>query len=228
MVALKVFGQPTSTDVARVLTCLFEKNLDFQLIRTDKFKGEPVVPEFLRLQDPTGQVIFKDGKFMIFVDSRDACRHISEKYPDMGNKTLFGTGVLERATIEQWLQAEARMFDPPSSTLVFHLAFATPLGLHPDQSLIERNEKKLADVLDIYESRLGEDEYLAGDEFTLADLSHLPNAHYLVTKTERGRKLFTSRKNVARWWKAISDRPSWKRVVQIQSEHPSPLEKLEN
>ena len=107
-------------------------------------------------------------------------------------------------------------FEPASSTLVFHLAIAAPLGLQTDQSLIEKNEKKLARVLDVYESRLGENEYLAGDEFTLADLSHLPNAHYLVNKTERGRKLFTSRKNVERWWNAISSRPSWKQVVQMQ------------
>ncbi|XP_038974732.1 glutathione S-transferase F10-like [Phoenix dactylifera] len=228
MEALKVVGKPASTDVARVLTCLLEKNLGFKLIRTDKLKEEGMVSEFLRLQDPAGHVIFEDEKRKTFVDSRDICRHISKEYPDMGNKTLFGTGVLERATIEQWLHAEAQMFDPPSSALIFHLAIATPLGLHPDQSLIERNEKQLANVLDMYERRLGEEEYLAGDEFTLADLSHLPNAHYLVTKTERGRKLFTSRKNVERWWTAISDRPSWKRVVQIQSEHPDPLEKLEN
>lgn len=165
------------------------------------------------------------GSF-ILVDSRDICRHISEKYPDTGNTTLFGTGVLEKASIEQWLQAEALVFNPPSSALVFHLAFATPLGMHPDQSLIERNEKKLANVLDVYERRLGENEYLAGDDFTLADLSHLPNADYLVTMTERGRKLFTSRKNVERWWNAISARPSWKKVVQIRSEKPSPVENL--
>lgn len=47
---MKVFGQPASTDVARVLTCLFEKNLQFQLIRTDMFKEEHKVPEFLRLE----------------------------------------------------------------------------------------------------------------------------------------------------------------------------------
>ncbi|KAG1362710.1 glutathione S-transferase F11 [Cocos nucifera] len=223
MVALKVFGQPASTDVARVLTCLFEKNLDFQLIRTDTFKEEREVPEFLRLE--AIDIQRQCGSF-ILLDSREICRHISEKYPDRGNKTLFGTGVLEKASIEQWLQAEALMFDPPSSTLVFQLAFATPLGLHPDQSSIERNEKKLANVLDIYERRLEENEYLAGDEFTLADLSHLPNAHNLVTKTQRGRKLFTSRKNVERWWNAISARPSWKQVVQIQRENPDPVEKL--
>ncbi|EHA8587649.1 glutathione S-transferase F11 [Cocos nucifera] len=200
MVALKVFGQPASTDVARVLTCLFEKNLEFELIRMDTFKGDR--------KDPCGQVTFKD-RDLTLVDSRAICRHISEKYPDKGNKTLFGTGILERALIEQWLQAEALIFEPASSTLVLHLAFAAPFGLQPDQSLIEKNEKKLARVLDVYERRLGENEYLAGDEFTLADLSHLPNAHYLVNKTERGRKLFTSRNNVDRWWKAISSRSSW-------------------
>lgn len=50
MVALKVFGQPASTEVARVLTCLFEKDLEFQLIRIDSFKREHRIPEFLQLQ----------------------------------------------------------------------------------------------------------------------------------------------------------------------------------
>ncbi|XP_073001826.1 glutathione S-transferase F11-like [Typha latifolia] len=220
MVGLKVFGQPASTDVARVLTCLFEKNLDFQLVRTDTFKGEHKVPEFLRLQDPSGQVTFKDGK-QTYVDSREICRLICSKYGDMGNKELFGTGALERASIEQWLQAEAMNFDPLSSELVFHLAFAKPLGIMPDQAKIERNAKKLSVVLDVYERRLAENDYLAGDEFTLADLSHLPNSHYLITKTERGHELFASRKNVQRWWRAISTRSSWKQVVEMQNEYHS-------
>ena len=50
MVSVKVFGLPTSTDVARVLTCLFEKEVEFQLIRTDTYNGDHNVPEFLRLQ----------------------------------------------------------------------------------------------------------------------------------------------------------------------------------
>lgn len=50
MTMLKVFGQPAATDVARVLTCLFEKDLQFQIVRIDSFKGEHKVPEFLRLQ----------------------------------------------------------------------------------------------------------------------------------------------------------------------------------
>lgn len=88
---LQVFGQPASTDVARVLTCLFEKNLEFELVRIDTFKKSHKLPEFIKLrvchflsiqflffcffqesgsdnfellssfQDPTGQVTFKHG-----------------------------------------------------------------------------------------------------------------------------------------------------------------------
>lgn len=47
---LQVFGQPASTDVARVLTCLFEKNLEFDLVRIDTFKRQHKLPEFIRLR----------------------------------------------------------------------------------------------------------------------------------------------------------------------------------
>jgi glutathione S-transferase len=47
---LQVFGQPASTDVARVLTCLFEKDLEFELVRIDTFKKEHKLPEFIKLR----------------------------------------------------------------------------------------------------------------------------------------------------------------------------------
>ena len=37
-VMLQVFGQPASTDVARVMVCLLEQQLNFELVRTDTFK----------------------------------------------------------------------------------------------------------------------------------------------------------------------------------------------
>jgi hypothetical protein len=47
---LQVFGQPASTDVARVLTCLFEKNLEFELVRIDTFKNSHKLPESIKLR----------------------------------------------------------------------------------------------------------------------------------------------------------------------------------
>ncbi|KAG8095890.1 hypothetical protein GUJ93_ZPchr0013g37918 [Zizania palustris] len=219
---LQLFGQPASTDVARVLTCLFEKNLEFELIRIDNFKKEHKLPEFVKLRDPTGQVTFKHGDKTI-VDSRAICRYLCTEFPEDGNRTIYGTGSLERASIEQWLQAEAQSFDAPSSDLVFHLAFAPQLNMSPDEARIVENEKKLQQMLTVYDEILAKNKFLAGDEFTLADLSHLPNSHYIVS-SPRGKKLFTSKKHVARWYDAISSRQSWIQVVKMRSENPGSFE----
>ncbi|KAG8073353.1 hypothetical protein GUJ93_ZPchr0006g40652 [Zizania palustris] len=219
---LQVFGQPASTDVARVLACLFEKNLEFELVRIDTFKKEHKLPEFIKLRDPNGQVTFKHGDKTL-VDSRAICRYLCTQFPNEGNKNLYGTGSLERASIEQWLQTEAQNFSPPSSALVFHLAFAPLLNIPQDSAVIAENEKKLQQVLNVYDDLLSKNEYLAGDEFTLADLSHLPNSHYIVS-SERGRKLFTCKKNLARWYDKISKRKTWEQVVKMQSEHPGAFE----
>jgi glutathione S-transferase len=147
-------------------------------------------------------------------ESRAICRYICEKYADKGNKGLYGTDPLSKASIDQWVEAEGQSFNPPSSALVFQLAFAPLMNIKQDKVAIRQNEEKLSKVLDIYEKRLGESQFLAGDEFSLADLSHLPNTQYL-SATDKG-KLFTSRTNVGRWWDEISTRDSWKKVVDLQ------------
>lgn len=127
---------------------------------------------------------------------------------------MYGTNPLVKASIDQWLEAEGQNFNPPTSVLVFQLAFAPRMKIRQDEGAINLNEEKLAKVLDVYDRRLEESRFLAGDEFSLADLSHLPNTHYLMG-TEKG-ELFTSRKNVFRWWSEISTRDSWKQVVDMQ------------
>ncbi|KAL3845364.1 hypothetical protein ACJIZ3_002767 [Penstemon smallii] len=216
---VKVYGPPLSTAVARVLATLLEKNVQFQLLPVNMAKGEHKKPEYLKIQ-PFGQVpAFEDESITLF-ESRAISKYVCDKYANQGNKGLFGTNPLEKASIDQWLEAEGQNFHPPSSVLVFQLAFAPRMKIKQDENLIKLNEAKLAKVLDVYERRLGESRYLAGDEFTLADLSHLPNTQYLVNGTTVA-ELFTSRKNVERWWDEISSRESWKEVVEMQRSPPS-------
>ncbi|XP_042506794.1 glutathione S-transferase F10-like [Macadamia integrifolia] len=210
---VKVFGPPMSTAVSRVLVCLLEKDVQFQLINVSMAKGEHKKPDYLKIQ-PFGQVpAFQDEDISLF-ESRAICRYISDKYSKQGNNSLFGTNPLEKASIDQWLEAEGQSFHPPSGALVFQLAFAPRMKIKQDENLIKQSEAKLSKVLDVYEQRLGDSRFLAGDEFTLADLSHLPNTQYLVN-TEKG-NLFKERKNVGRWWDEISGRDSWKKVVEMQ------------
>ena len=269
--SVKVFGSPTSSEVARVLMCLFEKDVEFQLIRVDAYRGPHHMPQYLKLQ-PRGEALtFEDGN-LTFSDSRGILRHISHNYAKQGNPDLIGTGALERASIEQWLQTEAQSFDVPSSEMVYSLAFLPPsmpqqngngrdgyvwngrdgyeygyeypyeygyeygIGNGRDVSVanasikrvaaspqkeeemrkqFEKNKKELEKLLDIYEQRLEEAAYLAGDKFTIADLSHLPNADRLASDPW-SRHIFERRKNVGRWWKEISTRDAWKYVKSLQ------------
>ncbi|RWW12632.1 hypothetical protein GW17_00023692 [Ensete ventricosum] len=283
-VAQVYYGRPMLPDVSRVLTCLYEKDITFELV--DMYKGHTMPADILKLQVVctlphvfffsirdirwlhlskisysfeqatmrapvpafedrhtfllgtscffillhSSQIIYKTDDRMKYStnlssfpfpwksESRAICRYVSEKYAEHGNKYLLGRDMLDRGSIEQWLKTEEQSFNPPSWALVFHLAFA-PLtnGNELEPSLVTENEKVLGRVLDVYEHRLRESEYLAGDEFTLADLCHLPNSHYLVNSSQWNH-LFNSRKNIQRWWEKISNRPSWTKVVEMLNE----------
>ncbi|VAI10373.1 glutathione S-transferase F11-like [Triticum dicoccoides] len=213
-----VYGPAISPAVARVAACLLEKDVAFQLEAVDMSKGEHKSPSFLKLQ-PFGQVpAFKDHLTTVF-ESRAICRYICDQYSDRGNQTLLGRkedGAVGRAAIEQWVESEGQAFNPPSLAIAFQLTFAPLMGMATDMAVVEQNEAKLAKVLDVYERRLAESQYFTGDEFTLADLVHMPNTDLLVSKTGKA-GLITERKNLSRWWDEVSARPSWKKVVELQS-----------
>nr|DAD31203.1 TPA_asm: hypothetical protein HUJ06_010054 [Nelumbo nucifera] len=49
------------------------------------------------------------------------------------------------------------------------------MKLKQDEGLIRQNKEKLGKILDVYERRLGEIRFPAGDDFTLADLTLMAN-----------------------------------------------------
>lgn len=213
MAAVKLYGPLASTATSRALACLLEKQVEYQLVPVDLKKGEHKKPPFLAMQ-PFGQVpVLQDGALTLF-ESRAIVRYIAEKYAAQGTIGLLGKSLAERAAIEQWMEVESQAYNPPSSTLVFQLAFAPLWGIPQNQAEIAKNEQKLSKALDVYEKRLSESKYLAGDEFSIADLSHLPNTEYLVNATGKS-ELITSRKYVNAWWENISSRDSWKKIREM-------------
>ncbi|KAK7385924.1 hypothetical protein VNO78_31900 [Psophocarpus tetragonolobus] len=84
-------------------------------------------------------------------------------------------------------------------------------GITSDPKVIEESEEKLGQVLYIYNERLSKNKYLAGNFFSLADISHVPFLEYIVNKLEKG-YLLKERKHVSAWLDDISSRPSWNKV----------------
>ncbi|KAK7276739.1 hypothetical protein RIF29_17884 [Crotalaria pallida] len=207
---VKVYG-PICACAKRVMVCLTEKEVEFEAVPVDIFKGEHKHPEYLKLH-PFGVIpVIQDGDYTLY-ESRAIMRYYSEKYRSQGVE-LLGKTIEERGRVEQWLEVEAQNFHAPAYNLAIHILFAAPLGITPDLELIEESASKLENVLNIYEERLSKSKYLAGDFFSLADMSHLPFTDYIVN-TEK-KYLIRDRKHVSAWWDDISNRPSWKKIVEL-------------
>ncbi|KAL0313957.1 UNVERIFIED_CONTAM: Glutathione S-transferase F9 [Sesamum angustifolium] len=213
---VKVYG-PAYASPKRVITCFIEKEIEYEVVDVNVFKGETTTPQFLQLQ-PFGVLpVIQDGDYTLY-ESRAIVRYYAEKYKSQGTE-LLGKTMEERGLVEQWLETEAHNFHPPLDDLVIHVLFGGRRGVTPDQKRIKEDEEKLARVLDVYEQRLSTSKYLAGESFSLADLSHLPFGHYLVTSLGK-EYMIRDRKHVSRWWDDISNRPSWKKVLQL---YPPPV-----
>ncbi|XP_077246986.1 glutathione S-transferase F12-like [Tasmannia lanceolata] len=212
--AVKVYGPVRAACPQRVMACLFEKDVEFEVVEVDLVNGEQKRPEFLTIQ-PFGQVpVVEDGKFRLF-ESRAIIRYYAAKYPNQGTN-LLGITLEDRALVDQWLEVEAHNFNELVYTIVLQLLVLPRMGEGGDMHLVRCCEQKLGNVFDVYEQRLGETKYLAGDFFTLADLSHLPAISFLTTEAGMGH-LVRERENMNAWWEDISNRPAWKKVMKLMT-----------
>ena len=152
---------------------------------------------------------------LLHAESRAIARYISEKFEHQGTP-LFGKTLKDRALVNQWLEVESQTYNPPIYRIVSEVTFAKDKGLTTDENVVEEQLAKLGEVLDVYEEHLSKNKYMAGDFFSMADLSHLPLTDYLVNVAKRG-ECVTSRKHVNAWWEDISSRPAWKKVLELQT-----------
>ncbi|KAL2611892.1 hypothetical protein R1flu_023584 [Riccia fluitans] len=210
---IQIHGPAMSPNVGRVLITLFEKGVeDFQLLNVDLSKGEHKSPEFLKNQ-PFGQVPYIVDGDVVLYESRAIARTIATKYADQGTP-LYGTTLTEKALVEQWLEVEAQNYSPPNSALVWNTVFAPMFGMTGDEGVVAAQTPKLESVLDVYEKRLSESKYLAGDFFSLADLAHIPGSFILIKMGQKG-ALYDSRPHVKAWVDSILSRPSTQKWAKL-------------
>lgn len=147
-----------------------------------------------------------------FQESRAIARYYATKYAEQGTD-LLGKTLEQRAIVEQWMEVEANYFNVVVLPLVINIVFKPKLE-PSDVALVEELKVKFENVLDVYENRLATNPYLAGADFTLADLTHMPGMRYIMNEAGLS-GLVTSRENVNRWWDEISARPAWKKLMDM-------------
>ncbi|XP_020866740.1 glutathione S-transferase F14 [Arabidopsis lyrata subsp. lyrata] len=194
-----------------------EKGLDFELVFVDWLAGEAKTKTFLSTLNPFGEVpVLEDGDLKLFGD-HGITRYLAEQYKDIGTN-LLPDDPKKRAIVSMWMEVDTNQFLPIASTLIKELMIKPYQGLATDVASVQENQEKLSEILNIYETRLGESPYLAGESFTLADLHHLPLIDYLLnTEEEELKNLIYSRPNVAAWVDKMKMRPAWLKTVVMKN-----------
>ncbi|KAJ7092521.1 glutathione S-transferase [Mycena crocata] len=220
---IKLYASPKITQVSKlpggpnvagggavVALVLAEKQIPFEFIPIDMVNGGSKTPEFLAKQ-PFGQVPVIDDDGFILYESRAICRYLVEKYPGQGPR-LVPTSLQERALFEQAASVEFANFHFQAFKIVVEALGKPHNGLPVDQALLSSAISQLSATLDVYDTILGRQKFLAGNEFTLVDTFHLFHAHFLASA---GIDIMMRKPHVARWWTEVVSRPAW---VKLQEE----------
>jgi glutathione S-transferase len=216
MVQVDVYGDARATCTQRVIVLLEELDLKYDVKHIDLMKGEQKTKEFLELQ-PFGKVPVVKYDDRVLFESRSILRYIAKN--NIENKDLYGG-----TDVDIWLEAESQNYNPPASKIVYEKVFKKWRGERADMEVVKASVEELERVLDVYEKRLSSVPYIAGDEFSIADISHIPYTNLLLKCGYKS--LYKDRPNVYRWIKRIIKRESVQYIInQSIQEQEQELEK---
>lgn len=199
---MKIYGNPMSTCTRKVLTVFAEKGVKPEFV-TVELNGEHKQEPHLSRQ-PFGQVpALEDDGFALF-ESRAMCRYVDQQLP---GARLVPADAKAAATVEQWISVESANFTPHAMKIIYGALLEPMRGLPVNTAKIEEGRKALETTLGIMEKQLQKNPFIAGSEFTLADICYMPYIEYLYAC--KNGDIIDAHPAVAKWWKGVSDRKSW-------------------
>jgi len=168
---MRIIETRTAPNPRRVRIFLAEKQIAVPFKEVEIMQGELRTPEFAGL-NPWQRVpvlVLDDGTAI--AESVAICRYFEELQPE---PALFGRGALGRAQVEMWLRrVELGLFQAVAS--VFRHLHPKMKGLEDPQIAAwgEANKPKVAEMLALIDARLKEARFIAGDEYSIADITAL-------------------------------------------------------
>lgn len=205
-----VYGDKKAMCTQRVLILLEELGLKYAVKDVDLEKNEHKSMSFLTLNPfakvPVVKYTGSSGDTKTLFESRSILRYISTKHDD--NKDLYPD-----VFTDVWLEAESQTLNPLLSTIVYEKIFKKMKGEACDVSVVENAIVKLQSVLDIFDKRLEETEYLSGSEFSIADISAIPYLRMFVRCGSSFKDDLKSRKHLYKWLKRVCNRPAVKKIL---------------
>jgi glutathione S-transferase len=199
---ITIYGNPMSTCTRKVLMTLAETSTPYEMVVIDFAKGQHKQETHLRHQ-PFGRIpALDDGGFEMF-ESRAMCRYIN----DRSNGKLVPSDVKGRARMEQWISIETSEFTPNAMKFIYNYTFHRP----QEPAVLEAAATALELTASVMEKQLTQTPFLAGPEFTLADVSFMPYLEYVMPTPAK--EIFAKYPHTVSWWNRIAERPTWRKVA---------------
>jgi glutathione S-transferase len=200
-----LYQDPGAPNPRRVRMFLHEKGLAFDTVEISIAGRANLSPEYL-VKNPLGLLPvleLADGR--VLRESVAICRYLEELHPE---PNLFGRDAWERATIEQWNRhAELELFYP--ITQVFRNTHAFWQGRIPQAPEFAAIMRDLVRGRMAWLDRdLDRREFLAGDRFTIADITALVALDF--GRVAGIRIDAETMPNLKRWRDTVVERPSAK------------------
>jgi glutathione S-transferase len=201
---MKIVETRTAPNPRRVRIFLAEKGIEVPYEEVDIIKGLKT-PEFSRL-NPFQRVpvlVLDDGTSI--AETMAICRYFEETKPE---PALFGKGAKQRAVVEMWNRRMELGLLACVAQAFRHLhPAAAQLEVPQVPAWGEANKPRAQEILQIMDQELGKRPYIAGDEYSVADITAMVAVDFTrPARVERPQGL----DNLARWHKEVSARPSAK------------------
>jgi glutathione S-transferase len=201
---VKLYDSKLAPNPRRVRVFLAEKGIEVPTVDIDIGKAENREPEFLA-KNPMGSLPvleLDDGTFL--AESVAICRYFEDMQPE---PPLLGVDARDRALVEMWQRRmEFEVFMPIAQTFRnTHDFFKGRIVQVPDYGEACRAvaEHRLAWL----DEELSDREFIAGDRFTIADITAMTGIDFGAIT---GIRIQPEQKNLGRWHAAVASRASAK------------------
>lgn len=179
-----------------------EDDVPHEMNVVDFAKGEHKAWAHVARQ-PFGRIPTIDDDAFTMFESRAIARYLDQK---AGGK-LVPSDAKTRAKMEHWISLETSEFSGHAMEFIYEHVFKSP----QEPAVLEGAKKALETTCAFMDKTLAEQPYLAGADFTLADVCFMPYVEYMMGTPAK--EIFTKYPNVMAWWNKISERATWRRVV---------------
>ena len=200
---MKLYTSHRAPNPRRVRWVMAEKGIeDVEIVEIDLLAGENLTPEYrTKVGVPHVPALELDDGTVIS-ESVAICRYLEALYPE---PNLFGRDVREQAVVEMWTRRCEFYLANPIMLNVRH-SHPALAALEATQlpQVAEYNRVSAEKFMKSLDRRLGENEFVAGDRFTIADIVGVVGLEFARLIRYRPPEELT---HLARWLATCKARP---------------------